>query len=251
MKKVIFSLFLLTLTGFGQINKIQFKEIGTIGNSDEFYLQDPKQIKVDEQNRIYILDKDATQITILNDDGSLFKVVGRKGKGPGEFLEIMCFLIDKNNIVIFDRANARFTNFNLVSNKFKVYPMLEKYDISMLDKLNDETYVGYKSACEKTGNNLFLTFSKDIKIQSTFGEPLKMLVNSSSNFERDFSNSSLSFEICSINTNTIIVSPILYDGKLIILHYDSMNCHYNYIDGFQPSNEHIRNIPFQCQNYNH
>ena len=122
--------------------------------------------------------------------------------------------------------------------------MLEKYDISMLDKLNDETYVGYKSACEKTGNNLFLTFSKDIKIQSTFGEPLKMLVNSSSNFERDFSNSSLSFEICSINTNTIIVSPILYDGKLIILHYDSMNCHYNYIDGFQPVKRAYTEYPF-------
>ena len=81
-------------------------------NQGEFYqLGDPVGIRTDSENNIYIADRASLTIKVYNSKGKYIKDIGRRGRGPNEFLDINSFEISpEDNFFILDRGNFRYTN---------------------------------------------------------------------------------------------------------------------------------------------
>jgi len=79
---------------------VELEELWRIGGEDD---EDNifgvvNRALVDEDNNIYLLDAQLSQISVYSPDGELIKILGKEGDGPGEFRGPvdMCFLPDGN-----------------------------------------------------------------------------------------------------------------------------------------------------------
>lgn len=69
-------------------------------------------VDVDGRGRMFVGDMTAATITVLRPDGSVERVVGRRGKGPGEFGMIANVqVLPGDSLLVFDREQARLTVF--------------------------------------------------------------------------------------------------------------------------------------------
>lgn len=70
---------------------------------------------------LVFIDRTLGKLFIFNTEGKFLKVYGEKGKGPGEFLSIDYFAVDRWNklIYIYDGLNRRFSVFDLKTMNFK------------------------------------------------------------------------------------------------------------------------------------
>ncbi len=73
----------------------EFDPVLTIGledGDDNYLFSRIRDVKVDEQGNIYILDQRNYRIQVFNENGEYSLTIGKKGQGPGEFM--MCLSID-------------------------------------------------------------------------------------------------------------------------------------------------------------
>ena len=78
------------------------KEIGYIGS-----------MNADSNGNLYLLDTQLCKIIVLNNKGKFLKEIGRKGRGPGEFIAAMDIRINASGeIVINDVLNRKFSVFS-------------------------------------------------------------------------------------------------------------------------------------------
>lgn len=69
-------------------------------------------LDVDGRGRVYVGDMTTATITVLRPDGGVERVVGRRGKGPGEFGMIANVqVLPGDSLLVFDREQARLTVF--------------------------------------------------------------------------------------------------------------------------------------------
>jgi len=107
-KKIIISLLLLIL-----VNMVHSQKIFEV---DNFYLKQAKTIIVEpisffvtDKDYVFIMDRKASNIKIYSKKGKFIKVLGRKGVGPNEFLNLLCFTSYKDELLIYDiRRRALF-----------------------------------------------------------------------------------------------------------------------------------------------
>ena len=71
------------------------------------------------ENRLYVLDSQP-KIVCFNRDGSIEFQIASKGRGPGEFIRIVDFSIDKNNniLIVYDSAKRKLINYSLTDGHF-------------------------------------------------------------------------------------------------------------------------------------
>ena len=71
-------------------------------------------IDVDKMGNIYVLDVKEAHIKVFDKNGSFFRIIGRKGQGPGEFQNPFTVQISSNhNIVVFDPLPQKLTFLSL------------------------------------------------------------------------------------------------------------------------------------------
>jgi len=147
--KFIFFLFPLLIISCAKKNLITVEEIINIDNIEEIsvkateFSSDMKIIKLEssdsclvaniikieiEDSLIYILDDVFKGIYIFSFDGKFMKKFSKEGHGPGEYLSIDDFIIDKNinSLEIFDRLNMRIYIYRLDNFEF-----IHKIDIPL------------------------------------------------------------------------------------------------------------------------
>ncbi|MGC8654846.1 MAG: 6-bladed beta-propeller [Candidatus Kryptoniota bacterium] len=62
------------------------------------------------------------EIWIVNDSGRIIRVMGRRGEGPGEFMELTCFTVTPvGRIYVYDSIERRFTVLGMKGNVIKVF----------------------------------------------------------------------------------------------------------------------------------
>jgi len=77
-----------------------------------------KPIKLDIfGNQIYVLDGAERSIKILDTKGNLIKTIGKRGQGPGEFVNATDFYIDKNHIFVLDVGGLKIETFSRENKK--------------------------------------------------------------------------------------------------------------------------------------
>ncbi|MFC1564481.1 NHL repeat-containing protein [candidate division KSB1 bacterium] len=92
------------------------QKIGELEGEDDNYLfYQPRDLEVDNEGNIYILDSRNNRIQKFDNEGEYIETIGRKGEGPGEFLTCSCIQIDITNNILYagDHFNGRINIFSL------------------------------------------------------------------------------------------------------------------------------------------
>lgn len=67
---------------------------------DEEFYQPPVKVDLDKDGNTYIVHRESSTIHVYDFLGNLRYKIGGGGKGPGEFLRIMTFVLDKNKLYV-------------------------------------------------------------------------------------------------------------------------------------------------------
>ena len=84
-------------------------------------LANPQTIAVDGQGRLYVADARPAAVKVFNADGSLLRVIGREGGGPGEYRNPW-IAARGNRLVIHDPAQSRTSVFDTSGKFLKSWP---------------------------------------------------------------------------------------------------------------------------------
>jgi WD40 repeat protein len=87
---------------YGEI-KFNLEEDLSIGNEDDenYLFYRARDIQIDTEGNIYILDSGNHRLQIFDKDGKYFRSIGKRGQGPGEFSQPSCLQLDDETGNIF------------------------------------------------------------------------------------------------------------------------------------------------------
>ncbi len=97
---------------YGEIT-LELEEDLSIGREDDdnYLFYQPRNISLDDQGNIYILERGNHRIQKFSKDGQFLQTIGKKGQGPGEFERPYSLFLDKNNsLYVSDRGKIHFFN---------------------------------------------------------------------------------------------------------------------------------------------
>ncbi len=229
LKKVVFLFccLLITCSLHAQKLSVSLTEELVIGGdenaSEEYLFTCPTEICTDSQNNIYVADYNRSEIRVFNRQGEYIKSIGKKGKGPGEILEVLSMTIDENdNLIVVDRSNDRFTVFTDFGNNFRVYPMTVDHviDAFIIAPLGSEEYLLYY--LRKSKNKGYYTTAKD-KVLHVYSKDFSTIPASFAaaeeicNMDDQFIISEFGRDrahFCVLNPDTVIYVPEYYNGIL-------------------------------------
>lgn len=77
-------------------------------------------VSVDKNGRVYIMDRVEENIHVYKPDGELLTKIGREGRGPGEFLDMSTFRLDRDRLMTYDMNLKRIQWFDLDSHDVEV-----------------------------------------------------------------------------------------------------------------------------------
>lgn len=80
-------------------------------DDDNYLFYDPRNIAVDEQGNVFILERGNCRIQKFDKNGKYLQTIGKKGQGPGELERPYSLFLDQNNnIYVSDRRKIHFFN---------------------------------------------------------------------------------------------------------------------------------------------
>ncbi len=126
----------------------------------------PRDVKIDKEENIYILDVRAYKIHKFSKEGKYLLSIGRKGEGPGEFVQASNFSVDTNGkIYTFDIMGYRLTIFDSNGKFIKQIKIGKFIDSSSVDK--EGRIFGLISNWDESGVYLLLTevFEKTVTLE--------------------------------------------------------------------------------------
>ncbi|CUT04248.1 hypothetical protein JGI3_00790 [Candidatus Kryptobacter tengchongensis] len=134
--------------------------------------------------KMFLSDRVSPVVLVINMKGEIEKIIGRKGKGPGEMLEVLSLDVNDGLIYLYDMGNRRFnvfdtsgnflTSFNLSSNLYGLTYIKARGDklyLSVIEPkfLNpNEIYKSRNIAVIDTSGNLLALFGERDNIFKKF-----------------------------------------------------------------------------------
>lgn len=123
MKRSLFFLFICSIgiIGFADARQISYtySETLRLGDADEFdenyFFPSTNHVIVGNEGQIFVSDRRQNIIKAYNNEGEFVRQIGKRGRGPGEFLDISAKYIDpsKDHLIVVDRMNLRVVRFDL------------------------------------------------------------------------------------------------------------------------------------------
>jgi hypothetical protein len=136
---------------------VRFEEEITFGGGEEGpgAVYKPGQYAIDGRNRIYIAEATDSTIRVFGEDGGFLRDIGRKGQGPGEFVQIgyLGFGLD-GRLLVTDYQNRRSSLFGPEGDFLGSYQWTTYVSIPYL--VLDGAYVVQESVREESGTKMFL-----------------------------------------------------------------------------------------------
>ncbi|MTI86813.1 MAG: 6-bladed beta-propeller [Balneolaceae bacterium] len=72
-----------------------------------YFLTRPASVCTDSEFNIYVSDKMQMQILVFNENGEYLNSIGRRGRGPGEFLDFTAVYCEEDHLIVLDNLNKR------------------------------------------------------------------------------------------------------------------------------------------------
>lgn len=116
---------------------ITFEQQITYRDTDEVMFS-PRigKVEVDIRDRVYILDYGQNKIPVFDSDGSYLQSVGRKGRGPGEFLSLREIQVGDRNLHVLDTEQTKVSVFDL-----ETFEHVKDVNISFEDSENKPSWL--------------------------------------------------------------------------------------------------------------
>jgi len=164
------------------------------------------------------------ELKLFDRDGNYQKTLTRRGRGPGEFLEIEYFFIDRNDrLLVIDKKLVKLTVFKSGLSNSKGYSVFNsRPSIRSLHQKKDGTYLlgfqDYNPRASRQKEALFYAMSPDfVRSDSGFAYPEDLTEEEPGSLPhvvlggRGFTaNSVLS------DSDDLIVAPKLYSGRMVM-----------------------------------
>jgi len=88
--------------------------IGEAEGNEEYMFSQIRDIAVDEEERIYVLEIKESHIKVFDKNGSYLRTIGKKGQGPGEIgMPSFMSITKQNEVLVEDPMNRRLTYYSL------------------------------------------------------------------------------------------------------------------------------------------
>lgn len=97
-----------------------------LGSESSSYLSEPKKIKFDQNQNIYVSDGLLYSLFIFHPDGKFNFSLKPSGRGPREFVNISDFNLIEDNIMILDNAIGKVLKFDLSGNFIEEFKFRDK-----------------------------------------------------------------------------------------------------------------------------
>jgi len=92
--------------------------IGESEGQEEYMFSEVRDMDVDPDENIYVLDSKETHIQVFDKDGTYLRTIGKKGQGPGEMQSARSLSITPNNEIMVSDWSARSLHFFSLDGKF-------------------------------------------------------------------------------------------------------------------------------------
>lgn len=126
---------------------------------DHYFFTSLREIKVDKEGRIYVLDNKTARIQVYDINGKYIGTIGGKGQGPGEFfVPYNLFLDEKGNIYVSDTMTRKITVFT-ESWTYKESISLNEIAHGKFS-VDKEGYILFNSVAFNSEGNMNINFNK-------------------------------------------------------------------------------------------
>lgn len=192
----------------------------------------PKQIVTDSDGNIFISDQRLSGVKKFNSKGEYLGCIGRRGRGPGEFLEITTMFISPDDeLHLIDRLNMRLTKLTTTGEVIKTLDFPEKKMISPWQGKISETgeiYLLFRNysidSAEPLNKNIIHAYNNLFnKMENSIGN-LELLGNIDIEFE-DALIGGPTTAYFDYKKNNLILAPFLNTGK--VFHFKKVNDTWN------------------------
>ena len=214
---------------YGEI-LLELEEDLSIGREDDdnYLFYQPRNISVDDQRNIYILERGNHRVQKFDKDGQFLLTIGKEGQGPGEFERPYSLFLDKNNnIYISDRGKIHF--FNPTGEFVKTIPLSDQISNFFVSS-EGNIYGMMTQRSERERTELIVKMNSDGKILNNitkFAE-VNQVMRKSGNMVSTFSithtyNSRLHFtfsndeQLYSGNSSEYTFSQINLEGEIELI----------------------------------
>ena len=140
MRELIFIFFFIIIFSFNlsayQIpdrykgDMVELREelsIGVYDGPEEYMFNRLIHVDADSKGNIYVADVGNVEIKVYDANGKYLRLIGRRGKGPGEFRYPSYFFIDTNDLLyVLDGLQNRLTVFNSEGSFIKTFPLADR-----------------------------------------------------------------------------------------------------------------------------
>jgi len=132
---------------------LEVKEVLRITDEgEEFFFKRPRFLKVAEDGCLFLYD--SNQFLKFTSDGRFVKNLLKKGQGPGEIQELLRFVLQDNEIFIYDSGNSKILHMNQEGEFLEEFHLTERYGL-LLGLIEDHfvlTKWSTPDTDERTGN---------------------------------------------------------------------------------------------------
>jgi len=150
-----------------EIKQIYLEEVLSIGDLDDnavLYMW--VDVKVDENNFIYVTDTMDYSLNKFDSQGKLIKKTGRKGQGPGEFQAPRFMGLSEKFIYVSDEQISRIQVFDKELNFIKSIPV--RTNVSSLKVISDDKFVITSTSISRKSKGKIFILNAEGKITDEF-----------------------------------------------------------------------------------
>ena len=150
-----------------EIKQIYLEEVLSIGDLDDnavLYMW--VDVKVDENNFIYVTDTMDYSLNKFDSQGKLIKKTGRKGQGPGEFQAPRFMGLSEKFIYVTDEQISRIQVFDKELNFIKSIPV--RTNVSSLKVISDDKFVITSTSISRKSKGKIFILNAEGKITDEF-----------------------------------------------------------------------------------
>lgn len=201
--------------------EVQLKEVLVLGAdasaAAEYLFGLPWYVATDSQGRIYVADLMAMGIKVYTADGDYVRTIGARGKQPGEFQSIKgMYVTDDDELLVFDRENARITRFSADGEVLATYPVPILTSVQMR-QLGSHYIALYNEVSRGVGasreHHLFHVYGPTFQEAAAEFGTLNEVADQDQAIVRIYHRSNPGRFVMTGNS-TLVYAPGLYDGKL-------------------------------------
>ncbi|MBN1617828.1 6-bladed beta-propeller [Candidatus Dojkabacteria bacterium] len=245
MKLLIFSIILfieipeLSLAQKVDANLTKDLVIGLREDSTEYIFSHIHKVCTDSHLNMYIGERDKGGIRVFNEDGLFLEEIGRRGQGPGEFIELTDMTIDSsNNIIVLDRRNRRVTTYMISNDSLLSFRFTDSecIDPFYVRKMNEDCYFLYYREENKIQQNhncdVFHLYDGHFEKVSSFDDNGQLWPSDNSFMTNSIGEHKLKIAI--IAENDFLAVPGLYSGEIIRFLRKSAGWESKVYSGFKP-----------------